>query len=86
MRYISDDGKVFNTEQECLEHENSVNEERIKTEKLKKEQNNRYNKIKEHYEELMKEISSYEKDYNTRVFRGFYTNGLSHLITELLKS
>ena len=33
MRYISDDNKVFNTEQECREHEQEVerleNEERI---------------------------------------------------------
>ena len=24
MRYISDDGKVFNTEQECCEHEQQI--------------------------------------------------------------
>lgn len=28
MRYISDDNKVFETEQECLEHENILREEK----------------------------------------------------------
>lgn len=35
MRYISDDGKVFNTEQECCEHEQKVKQERVKKEELK---------------------------------------------------
>ena len=38
MRYISDDGKVFDTEQACCEHEQEIerlkNEERIKRENL----------------------------------------------------
>ena len=49
MRYISDDGKVFNTEYECTEYENYMKkkqyeenrkreEECIKKEKLKKEE------------------------------------------------
>ena len=41
MRYISDDGKVFNTEYECCEYENNLKkqreEERMRQEKLAKE-------------------------------------------------
>ena len=32
MRYISDDGKVFNTEQECCEYEQHVENQRTKRE------------------------------------------------------
>lgn len=70
MRYISDDGKVFNTEQECLEHENlkrkMLEEERIKKERLEKERANRIEAINKKYEELQKLISEYGKDYDIR--------------------
>lgn len=29
MRYISDDGKVFNTEYECCEYENNLKKKRL---------------------------------------------------------
>lgn len=32
MKYISDDGKVFNTEQECCEYEQRVENQRVKRE------------------------------------------------------
>lgn len=41
MRYISDDGKVFNTEQECLKYERKLEEERVKKEKLEMERQSR---------------------------------------------
>lgn len=32
MRYINDDGKVFNTEQECCEYEQRIENQRVKKE------------------------------------------------------
>lgn len=78
MRYISDDGKIFNSEMECTEYENYMRkkqyeenrkreEERIKKEKLEKEKQERFESIKKHQEELNKEIQSYQKDYGCMI-------------------
>lgn len=64
MKYISEDGKVFNTEQECCEYEQKVEKERIKREKLEMERQNRLDSINRKYEDLQKEMSEYEKTYN----------------------
>lgn len=66
MRYISDDGKVFNTEQECCEHEQRIEQERIKKEKLDMERQNRLDSINKKYEDLQKDIAEYRKDYGVR--------------------
>lgn len=74
MRYISDDGKVFNTEHECTEWENDLRkrmeeesrqreEERIRKEKLETERLERFDLIRKHQEELNKEMRSFQKDY-----------------------
>jgi len=68
MRYISEvDNKVFNTEQECLEHENAVRksreEELKRKEKLEMERQNRLDEIYKRDEELRKLIEKYRKDY-----------------------
>ena len=75
MRYISDDGKVFNTETECIDYESEITrkqEERCKMEaeiakrnELNKIQKDRYNTIQKHKKELIKEIRDYQKDYNS---------------------
>ena len=76
MRYISDDGKVFNTETECIDYESEIKrkqeEERCKMEaeiakrnELNKIQKDRYNTIQKHKKELIKEIRDYQKDYNS---------------------
>lgn len=66
MRYISDDGKVFNTEQECCEYEQRVKKQRTKRERLEKERQDRLSTINKKYEELQKLLSEYEKDYGVR--------------------
>lgn len=63
MRYISDDGKVFNTEQECCKHEQNVKQERVRKEKMEMERQNRLNSINKKYKDLQKDISAYNKDY-----------------------
>ena len=66
MRYISDDNKVFNTEQECCEHEQKIKNEKMRRENLEKEQKERLALINKKYEELQKLISEYGKDYGVR--------------------
>ena len=63
MKYISEDGKVFDTEQECLEHEKEIEAEKVRKEKLEEERQSRLNTIYEKYEELNTLISDYNKDY-----------------------
>lgn len=63
MRYISDDGKVFKTEQECCEYEQRIEQERVKKEKLEMERQNRLDSINKKYEDLQKDIAKYQKDY-----------------------
>ena len=75
MRYISEDGKVFNTEQECLEHEKRMEKERMQNEILRKKRKNRLNIINQKYDELQKLIYEYGKDYGTEqeiYFAPFY--------------
>lgn len=70
MRYISDDGKVFNTEYECCEHENRIRiereEELKRKEELEMKRQNRLDNINKKYEELLKLLLEYEKDYGIR--------------------
>lgn len=72
MRYISDNGKVFNTEQECCEYEQKIEAERVKRDKLEMERQNRLDSINKKYEDLQEEISEYRKDYGTRL-EGYFT-------------
>ncbi len=75
MRYLSNDGKVFNTERECCEHEKIIENERINREKLELEKQNRLEVINKKYEELQKLISEYGKDYGIKqkpYFAPFY--------------
>lgn len=72
MRYISEvDNKVFNTEQECLEHENTVRkkreEELKRKKKLQMERQNRFDTINKKYVELQKLVVEYKKDYGAKI-------------------
>lgn len=66
MRYISDDNKVFNTEQECCEHEQKMRDSKAMKEKLEKDRQRRICEINKKYEELQKLISEFEKDFIVR--------------------
>lgn len=63
---ISDDNKVFNTEQECCEHENQIRQNKENEEKLRAEKQNKLNIINRKYEELQNLLSEFEKDYGVR--------------------
>ncbi|MCR2051050.1 hypothetical protein NSB25_27930 [Acetatifactor muris] len=66
MRYISDDNKVFNTEQECCEYEQNMKSQRIQKEQLERERQDKLCDINKKYEELQKLLSEYEKDYGVK--------------------
>lgn len=63
MRYISDDGKVFNTEQECLEHENyekrKAEEELLKKEQFEAERKQLLKEINDEYKVLQEKLREY---------------------------
>ena len=67
MKYISDDGKVFSTEQECCEHEQQVEklkeEERIKRENLESERKKMMDEICQKRKELRKLTESYQNKF-----------------------
>lgn len=58
MRYLSDDGKLFDTEQDCCEYEQKVKKERVN-----REQQEKLQKIKSTYEELEKLVFEYGQLY-----------------------
>lgn len=70
---MSNDRKgIFKTEQECLEYEHRIEQERVKNEKLEMERQSRLNSINKKYEDLQKEITEYRKDYGVRM-EGYFT-------------
>nr|WP_024835527.1 hypothetical protein [Clostridium sp. 12(A)] len=64
MRYISDDNKVFDSEQECLDHEKVLNEEKFKREKLVAEKNRRQEEVIKSYKEFSDLLKRYSNDYD----------------------
>lgn len=87
MRYISDDGKVFNTEYECCEHEKRIRaekeEELKRKEKLETEKQTRLDNINKKYEELQDLLLEYEKDYSINAKQKPYFAPLYELISIL---
>ena len=80
MRFLSDDGKVFNTQKECADYESKLREQRLRAEK-----GSRYASIKKHNDELMEEIRRFEEDYGTKVLVGRCSTGLEPFLEELLR-
>ena len=67
MRYISDDNKVFNSEEECLKHEKSLATEREKKEKLLAEKNKRRDEVKKLGNDFVKLHKKFVEDYGEEV-------------------
>lgn len=86
MRYLSDDGQVFNTQQECYENENVIKKIKIQQDEFMKQQKERYDSICKHHKDLMDEIHTYENDYKSNVFSGIYYSGLAKFISELSRT
>lgn len=80
MRYISDDNQVFETEQECIEHEKMVREEREKKNRLEAEKKNRIEEINNASKNLSELIRKFNEDYKEPV----KMNGLNDFWTSFL--
>lgn len=66
MRYISEDGKVFNTEMECLDHEKVLKAEEDKKNKAAKEKEERYQALVDKQNKIIaeeKEFAAMQKSY-----------------------
>lgn len=63
MRYISDDGRVFNTEKECYEYEKHIQDEEDKRIKLEEQRRSELDEINRKYDELHDLISNYKQKY-----------------------
>jgi len=55
MKYISEDGKIFENEQECLQHESTEKEKKLRAKAERKE---REEKISKEYEEIQNLIET----------------------------
>lgn len=66
MRYLSDDGKVFDTGQACYEYEQQVKKRKENEEKLERERQSRLNSINKKYEDLQRDIAEYMSDYGVK--------------------
>ena len=71
MRYISDDGKVFNTEQECCEHEQKIEKDRISREEKEMERQNDLDKINRKHKELQDLVFEYKRKYHV-MLEGYF--------------
>lgn len=71
MRYISDDGKIFNTEHECCGYEQKIKkakeDEKIKEEKLEFERKNMMNQICQKRKELIDLTKTYESKFGVTI-------------------
>lgn len=71
MRYISDDGKVFNTENECCEHEQRLNkireEEIVQKQKLESGRKNLMNQISQKRKELREVTETYYDKFGVSI-------------------
>lgn len=79
MRYISDDNKVFNSEQECLEHEKFLSEEKVKREKLIAEKNKRKDEVIAAYDNFAELLKKFANDYDELVSLNNLTYPLDRL-------
>lgn len=81
MRYISDDNKVFNSEQECLEHEKVLNEEKSKREKLIAEKNRRKDEVVAAYDNFTELLKKFTDDYDESMVLDDFSYPLNSLFT-----
>ena len=66
MKYISDDGKIFETEEECCEHEQSVQEELTEKQKDWAEVEKKHKAYEEARDEFSTAMRAFERKYPVR--------------------
>lgn len=62
MKYIAEDGKVFNSEHECLTHENDIKAKKVKEEQEKKAKEEKIKKIEDQIKEFQTKIKDLQKE------------------------
>lgn len=89
MRYISDDGKVFNTEQECCEHEQRIKKteeaERIKKEKLESERKILMNQILQKRKELNELTQKYYDKFDITMIGSLPLSKYLKILDEMIQ-
>ncbi|MSA02219.1 hypothetical protein GKG47_09225 [Lactonifactor sp. BIOML-A3] len=69
MKILSDDGKRFESVEQCELYEKSLEEKRNRAKKLADEKEARYNAVIEAYKKAGKLEEQYEKDYGSAILR-----------------
>lgn len=65
MKYIAEDGKIFEKEEDCFAHENMIKKEQEKDAKLREEKDSRYNEVMEAFKHCHNLCDAYVKDYGS---------------------
>lgn len=79
MRYLSDDGKLFNTVEECEEHEKQVKQEEIRKEEMRKAEAKKKEK-EEGDRDLLKLIKILDDTHNSGTKKDEETQDLRKLL------
>ena len=66
-KYEAENGKLFDSAEECIAYEKAIMEERKKKEKLRAERVNREKEIQDAYTHYCNLVEDFYKDYGTRV-------------------
>lgn len=77
MRYLSEDGKVFERSEECKAHEDEILKQK------QEERENRLLEIRRKQVDLVNDIKKYESDFQSKVLYG-RLDPLVRLILDLL--
>ena len=89
MRYISDDGKVFNTEQECCEHEQQIKKaeetERIRKEKLESERKTLMDQICQKRKELSELTQKYYDKFGVTMIGSLPLSKYLKILDEMIQ-
>lgn len=64
---MSDDNKIFNSEQECLNHEKAIASERAKRERLLAEKNKRSDEVRKLGNDFVKLHKKFVDDYGEEI-------------------
>lgn len=63
MRYLSEDGKVFNNEDDCIKHEIETKKEKESEQKKLEERKKKKEEINKAWDNYIRLLMEYEKDY-----------------------
>ena len=67
MKYMADDGKVFECERAAKAHDEKIKAEKAKQKQLEEDKQARKDEIKADYDTLMKKVEQYSMDYKEPV-------------------